>query len=193
VSFDPPRDGPPSAKPPHGKQPRATLSLMLVDVQESTAAGSHAWSSQRAEDGQVMGRVPPNRSYRFTYLMTAAAEDTLSEHELLGTVLAGVAMDDVVPESHLRGVLSDCARSLMTRCAPERHDANGHDRWAAWNLTGRTCLELSVLAPLPAAAMADVADPPSRIDLKASGGHRPMATTPPQGAARRPIGRITEG
>lgn len=189
VSFDPPRD-----RSSNGKPDRAAVCLMLVDIREEQAASTHAWSRHRSDDGQVTGAVPPNRSYRFTYLVTVTAEDTLAEHELLGTLLAGVAMDDVIPEPHLRGVMTDCVRSLMVRCAPERPDLGGHERWAAWNLTGRTSLELSVLAPLPAAAMQDVAPAPSHIELKPSGGYRPMApATPPVGAGRRPTGRISEG
>lgn len=187
VSFDRPGE-----QTTNGKQGRPALCLSLVDVQEHQAASTHSWSGQRSDEGQVVGRLPPNRIYRFTYLVSAIARDTLTEHELLGTVLVGLAADDVVPEQHLRGVLSDCGRTLMVRCAPDRQDARASEQWPTWNLTGRTCLELRVQAPLPAAAIADVAAAPSHVNLATSGARLPPAT-PPAEPRRRPTGQISEG
>lgn len=171
--------------------PRPTVTLALVDVQEDQAAGSHSWSTQRAEDGQVIGRVPPQRRYRFTYLVTASGPDTRGEHEVLGSLLAGLALEDVVPDPFLRGVLADCHRTLLVRCAPERESTDHRERWSAWSWAGRTALELVVLAPLPAAAVQAVADPPSHIDLRSAGAFRPPVATS-SAVPRRPSGRITE-
>jgi hypothetical protein len=174
------------------KQSRAALALTLVDLQEEQSAGTHSWSSHRSDEGQVVGRVPPRRVYRFTYLITAFAKDTVAEHELLGNVLVGLASEEVVPEPHLRGVLSDCGRSLMVRLAPERPEAAHLERWGPWQLTRRTTLELCVTAPIPAGALEAVAPVPSQFHLAASGSYRPPPSEPAPQSGRRPTGRISE-
>jgi Pvc16 N-terminal domain len=182
-------DAPPTGQPADSGRP--TLCLALVDVQEDQSAGSHSWSTERSGDGQVVGRLPPQRRYRFTYLVTACGRDTRTEHEALGVLLAGLALEDVVPDPFLRGVLEDCHQTVLVRCAPERATTDDRERWGAWSWARRTALELVVLAPLPAAAVQAVADPPSHIDLRSSGSYRPAATAGAT-APRRPSGRITE-
>jgi len=188
MSLTPSRDGEP-ATPPE----RPTVILSLVEVREETAAGIHGWSTHRSDEGAVVGRIAPNRRYWFTFLITASAADTLTEHAVLGAVLTGLAQEDVVPEAHLKGALSDCGRMLLVRCAPERPDLSGHDRWRAWQLLGRTSLELQVLAPLPASALQEVAQPPSHVDLRSSGPYRPLPAQAGPPGTRRPSGRVTEG
>lgn len=178
------------AVPDTAVQDRPTLSLTLVDIQEDPSAGTHSWLPQRSEDGTAIGRVPPNRRYRFVYLVSAFASDTLVEHSVLGAVLIGCSFDDVIPEKCLRGVMSECVRMLVVRCAPHRPEAEGHLRWPGWSITRRTSLEIEVLAPLPAAAVQEVPEPPSQFDLRSSGAYSPRQATPPP--PRRPVGRITE-
>lgn len=185
-------------RPSHEDEPapppkRPTITLSLVDVREDPVAGIHGWSTHRSDEGAVVGRMPPNRRYWFTFLVTASAADTATEHAVLGAVLAGMAQEDVVPETHLKGALSDCARMLLVRCAPERPDSSGDDRWRAWQLLGRTSLEVQVLAPLPAAALQEVAEPPSHVDLRSSGPYRPLPAHPAAPGLRRSSGHITEG
>ena len=189
VSFDLPGDQEGGA----AKRSRAALSLTLVDLQEAQSAGTHSWASQRSDEGQVVGRTPPRRVYRFTYLITATAKDTVAEHELLGNVLVQMASQEVIPETHLRGTLSECGPSLMVRLAPERPDAETHERWSPWLLTRRTTLELRIMAPIPSGALESVAPAPSEFHLAASGSYRPP--TPPEAprTGRRPTGRISEG
>lgn len=195
ISFEPAAS---AAGSPAGDRP--TLTLALVEVQEDQAAGTLSWSTRRNDEGRVVGRMPPTRRYRFTYLVAAVAADTGAEHATLGSVLVGLAADDVVPEEHLRGVLADCAHELVVRCAPQRPEPGGRERWSSWQLAGgRTALELEVLAPLPAAALQDVAEPPSHLELHGSprysppgslGGAPDDAAGPP--VQRRPTARISE-
>ncbi|MGH8574430.1 MAG: Pvc16 family protein, partial [Gammaproteobacteria bacterium] len=85
VVFDLPSFDGPSARP----DDRVVLALHLHDVREEGELTPGDWNELRNDEGRLVGRLPPQRRYRLTYLLTAWAADTLDEHELLGTVLAG--------------------------------------------------------------------------------------------------------
>ncbi len=172
---------------------RPALSLVLIDVREDLAASTHVSTVMRSDEGVVIGRDPARRRYRFTYVMTAFAKETVEEHAVLGSVLAGAATTGVLPEPFLRGAMSECAGQVLMRCAPQRNEELDHDPFPTWRIAGRLALELEVLAPLPAAAIEEVAEPPSRIELHSSGSYVPRQ---PNGAGavqpRRPTATITE-
>lgn len=152
-----------------GDRPAApVLVLHLHDVREEGEMTPGSWSEVRDAGGTLVGRLPAQRRYRLTYLVAAWAADTLAEHEALGSVLAGCAVHHVVPLAALRGVLADGDQPLMTRCAPVDRGCDPRELWAAWRIAPRTALELSVLATLPLAAMLEVAEPPSGIDLRSA-------------------------
>lgn len=173
-----------------------TLVLHLFDVQEEPGGGA-AWAPVRDGAGRVVGRMPPQRRYRLRYLLTAAAADTLAEHELLGHVLAGCALHEVVPAAHLAGALAMAGGDVVVRCAPARGDA-GPDRPAAdpaegWRATRRTTLELWVTAPLTLDAWQEAAPPPGHVELGAVRKSRSQAlSTPAATEAQPPTRRVTE-
>ncbi len=141
------------------------LGLYLHDVREEAEMTPGNWSDIRGESGVLVGRMPPQRRYRMTYLVTAWATDTLAEHELLGNVLAGCALHHVVPTAALRGCLADTDQPVMVRCAPAERGLDPRELWAAWRIPPRTALELSALAALPTTALVDFPTPPRKIDL----------------------------
>lgn len=182
----------------------SALSLHLFDVQEEPGAGTAGWAPLRDADGRMIGRLPPLHRYRFRYLMTATAKETLDEHELLGRVLTGCALHEVVPHEHLTGSFAAAEAEVLVRCAPARPDGPPQPG-EGWRVSRRTTLELSVLAPLVLDAMQEVASAPTSIDL---GTHRLGTDRGPgpgdgrgDDAARpddrplpsRPAHRITEG
>lgn len=172
---------------------RPELSLVLVDVREDLSAGTHVSSAVRSDEGVVVGQRAPRRRYRFTYVITAFAAEAAEEHAVLGSVLAGAAQVLVLPDAFLRGAMADCAGTVHVRCAPEREDTHDRDRWATWRIAGRAALELEILAPLPAAALDEVAEPPSRIELHTAGAHVPRQSNGAAAVpARRPTATITE-
>lgn len=177
-----------------GESDRLRLSLVLVDVREDPAASTHLPTRLRSDEGVVVGQLGPERRYRFTYVLSAFAAEPLDEHAALGSVLAGAAQIAVLPTSFLRGAMTDCAGSVFVRVAPYRDEAD-HDRWPSWRVAGRLALELEVLAPLPDLAAAEVAEPPSRIELHTSGAlagrRQPNGSGAP--TPRRPKATITEG
>jgi hypothetical protein len=193
ISFEPPGTvEPPSAKAAKG----GVLSLFLDDVRMDSDASDAGWASLRGEDGVVVGRVPPTRRYRFAYILVAQAADALAEHDLLGRVMSGAALHEVVPAEHLAGDLAHAEGSVLVRCAPPKRWADPEHLWRAWGVAPRATLELSVLAPLLMPYIMDVAQPPSRLDLGTSSsrtGHADGANG--QEAAQRPrlTHRIQEG
>ncbi len=189
VSFDPPEQG----------EDEPCLWLYLHQVREEPDGGLAGWGTLRNDDGVVSGRVPPTRRYRFTYLMTAQASGAIAEHAILGDVLAGTAMHEVVPAAHLQGSLKHAEQALIVRCAPETVLADGRDLrdlWSAWGSVPRTVLVLSVLAPLSLDLIQEVAAPPSRVELGsrrtngAAGAPGTAAPDPPE--TRRPAHAIRE-
>lgn len=179
-----------------GVDDRPTVTLTLLDVHEDQEASALGWMDVRSADGVATGRTPPRRQYRFTYLVSAVAQDVGSEHGVLGAVLAGTAAISVIPEEHLRGTLTECARQITVRCAPDRPDREHRDRWLPWSTAGgRTALEMDILAPMPAAAVHEVAAPPSQMELRSSRRPPdPPADRQPvdHDSPRRPISRISE-
>lgn len=63
------------------------LGLYLHNVREEAEVTHGGWSELRADDGSLVGRLPPQRRYRMSYLVTAWSTDTLAEHDLLGLSL----------------------------------------------------------------------------------------------------------
>ena len=179
--------GPPADPEARTRKGAASIALFLHEVREDADGSAAGWSELRNDEGRLVGRMPPSRRYRLTYLVFATAQDVRTEHDLLGRVLAGSALTEVVPPEHLAGSLADVEATMIVRCAPARGHADPSELWAAWRLAPRTTLELSVLAPLPLSYVAEVAEPPSSVDLRVRrGAADPAAPTAPRPAPRRP-------
>ena len=189
ISFEPP--GPGGA---HTKRaaPVGCLAVVLLGVREEADGSLSGWAELRADDGLVMGRVPPSRRYRFTYLLVAQAADALTEHEVLGRVLSGAALHEVVPVEHLRGSLEGAEHAVIVRCAPATGSIDSQQVWGVLGTTPRASLELSVLAPLPLAALLDVAAAPRHIELGAGWVPSDGSGTDQQEPPLRPTRRIQE-
>ena len=59
---------------------RPTVDLFLYDVIEDTDRRSADWEDHRGDDGRVIGRQPPVRYYRLSYLVSAWGKSTEDEH-----------------------------------------------------------------------------------------------------------------
>jgi hypothetical protein len=161
---------------PVGRDPSdPALGLYLHEVREEGEVTPADWSAIRGDDGMMVGRLPPQRRYRMTYLVTAWAADPLDEHEILGRVLAGCAGHYFVPTEHVTGVLADAGQALMVRCAPFDRACDPRELWAAWRIPPRTALEITVLAPMPVALLTDIPLPPRKLAVSSS--------RPPEGAS----------
>lgn len=161
------------------------LGLYLNEVREEAEVTPADWSALRGDDGRMIGRLPPQRRYRLTYLVTASAASTLDEHELLGRVLVGCAVHHAIPPAALRGSLMDVGQAVMVRCAPYERGCDPMQLWAAWRIPPRTALDLSVLVPLPVAALTDLPLPPRTVSLSST---RPPGGQPGFQPGEQPLG-----
>lgn len=192
VTFDPaPPPETTSTVKGRAKSSAAVVALELYDVRLDADASTAGWASVRDERGVEVGRVPPAKTYRFTYLLTAQASDALAEHDVLGKVLTAAAMHEIVPEVHLVGVLAESGQQVLLRCAPARPLTDTHERRHREEVR-RVALELSVLASLPQAGVADLPAPPSQVELGTR--RRVVREVPdPHALVPRPTTRINEG
>jgi hypothetical protein len=194
IVFDAPAGWTPAAGPA-ATTDRTLLWVFLHDIRQELDAGAAGWSSMRDDSGVVVGRMPPRRSYRLTYLLVPLVERTVDEHRLLGQVLAGALRHEVVAVHLLAGTMRGSEEPVLARVAPAAPSIDQQQFWAAWELAPRTSLELSVLAPMPPERMEPVAGPPSRVDVGAerlAPAQRPPARADDAPGRPRPVGRVTE-
>ncbi|MFG3712519.1 Pvc16 family protein [Micromonospora sp. NPDC049460] len=162
------------------------VSAFLLDVEEDSSGVSASWDDLRDATGQVTGRRPPGRRYRFSYLLTAWGPDTEREHRLLGDLLVGCAGCTALPVRFLVGALARANQSVVVRSAPRREGDAG-SAWLPHGGAARTGLHLQLLVPYVPEATTDLAPAPREVSVSA-GRHD---DTPGARAARRP-GRISE-
>ncbi|MEU1757037.1 Pvc16 family protein [Micromonospora matsumotoense] len=165
------------------------VSAFLLDVEEDSAGVSATWDELRDANGQLVGRRPPGRRYRFSYLLTAWAADTEREHRLLGELLVGCASCTALPTRFLTGAVARANQPVVVRSAPRREGDTG-SAWVAHGGTARTGLHLQLLVPFVPEPETDLAPPPREVSVN-SGGGRPGGPggTPP---GPRPRGGISE-
>ncbi|QDY06329.1 MULTISPECIES: Pvc16 family protein [unclassified Micromonospora] len=164
------------------------VSAFLLDVEEDSAGVSATWDELRDADGQLVGRRPPGRRYRFSYLLTAWAADTEREHRLLGDLLVGCASCTALPSGFLTGAVARANQPVVVRSAPRREGDTG-SAWVGYGGTARTGLHLQLLVPFVPETQTDLAPPPREVSVN-SGGGRPAG--PGGVAGRRPRGGISE-
>jgi hypothetical protein len=190
ISFE----SPPPREERKGRAAGPTLWLHLHHVRADPDGSTVGTRSLRGDDGVVIGRVPAIRRFRLIYVLTAHAADTLTEHDILGNVLARSAVYEVIPDEFLRGSLAVAERGVHVRCAPAEREVDLRELWGAFRIAPHTALELSVLAPLTSEYVEEVAAPPSRLEM-GSGRlpGRPVPEAGPQQARPRPAAQVSEG
>ena len=178
--------------PPRADRPDDALLLngFLYDIREDVSSLAAYSDDIRSQDGAVAARRMPIRRYRLRYLLTAGPSSAVSEHQLLGAVLAGCVEHQTVPADCLTGSLADTGHLVTLRCAPADEQPVGIDPWVRLGLPPRTILDLVVIAPLIPPSHGDLADAPSEFDLRPSARRRQPPRLPQPG--RRPRGRVTE-
>lgn len=178
VSFDIPGK---SFREQSRKRPTVNSFLYRVRQDPNRLAGN--WVGVRARDGRVIGRQPPIRHYRVYYLLTAWTGDPESEHELLGTVLATLALQDTIPLPHLTGSLLEAGEPIPVTVADPEFPAASMDVWQALGIPPRGSLDLVVTTPLVPPLITDLAPAPRQLEVDAESKPRP--DTPGEPAAGR--------
>jgi hypothetical protein len=158
----------------------ATIDLFLYDITEDTERRSSDWEDFRGDDGRVIGRQPPVRYYRLSYLVSAWGKSTEDEHALLSGVMRALLGGEVLPAQFCRGSLAEEESPVLVRlCLPVTDPpARTHDLWSSVGQPARSSLEISIVAPLRPALITDIAAAAEEISLN-------MNTDPKQAKAKQ--------
>lgn len=162
------------------------VGVFLHGIRQDAAGRSSTWTDVRDADGRVVGRQPPVRNFRLTYLLTAwAAADgsgadsnggsgpsarTVAEHEALGQILSASAQIETLPAVCVKGVLAEGGLPTALLCAmPEASEPAGGSTeiWSGLGVGPRACVQVVLVAPLRPPMMADLAPPAREIVLNA--------------------------
>jgi hypothetical protein len=155
--------------PPHRCAQRSgeVLSVFLDDIEEDPTGATGTWGDLRDPDGHLVGRRPPGRRYRFSYLVTAWAADTEREHRLLGEVLLGCATCLSLPADALTGVLARNSNEVLVRSAP--HRGGPEPVGDPFGPAARTSLRLQLLVPYVAEVLTELAPAPQQVSVNSAG------------------------
>jgi hypothetical protein len=189
VAFDAPTPG------WAAMQEGQVLDVFLYDVREDLDARSGDWVDVRNEQGRVVGRQPPVRHYRLSYLVSAWADRPEDEHRMLGRVLGTVPDQQVMAAGTLDGRLGDQNLPVPLRVAVDQAPLGSVELWSAVGSPPRASCHLVVVVPVRPPLVTALEAPAARLDLgvrkEAPGTIEPAAA---QGAPKRrwPGSRVSE-
>ncbi len=171
-----------------------TLDLYLYDIREDLDRRETQWEPVRNERGDKVGRQPPGRRFRLSYLVTAWTQRPEDEHRLLSACLRTFLRHEALPPDRLTGALSrQPLPVLLTVGYPPGPDRSLADVWSALGGELKPSLDLVATVPFPVEILEEAAKPVIRpIELALSGGGASerragrVAIRRPSGAARRP-------
>lgn len=174
VRFDAP--GPRWADRPAGP---LVVGVLLHAVRQDSAGRHSAWTDVRGADGLVVGRQPPVRHFRLSYLLTAWASagadvdglgrsaQTIAEHEALGQILSACAQTETLPAECMKGVLAESGLPTALLCAPAESAESAGDVRSGLGVGPRACLQLVLIAPYRPPVVTELAPPAREIVLNA--------------------------
>lgn len=138
-----------------------TVNLFLCRVTEDPRAREGSWTEHRDERGRVVGRQPPPRRYRASYLLTAWDADTEAEHALLGSALTALAGYDMVPAE----LLGKSLGQPVTIDVGHPELGSAMPAWDSLGIRPRACLDVVVTVIVVPMPVTDLAEPPDTVDL----------------------------
>lgn len=160
------------------------VDLFLYDVTEETDRRSGDWEDRRGEDGRLLGRQPPVRYYRLSYLVSAWAKDVAEEHALLADVMRACLDGEMLPTAFCLGALAEEETRVLLRLGlVATRTTAAHDLWSALGQPARSSLDLAVVAPLRPALFTDLAAPAEQISLNMNAEPKPAAPAEAPGQA----------
>jgi hypothetical protein len=145
------------------------VSVFLYDIREDVSLRDVTPTTIRNAESRVTGRRPPPRYFRLSYLVSVIAEEPQTEHWVLGELLSALMLVELIPETHLRGVLVE-EKVRLTKALPLGSDRSVGDLWTALGRKLRPALELVVTAPLRREVGYTTAPPPQhgRVHINTS-------------------------
>lgn len=143
VSFDAPN------KEWAGRLNKPTVNVFLYDIREDVGRRDVAPQPVRDDNGTIIGRRPPARRLRLSYLLTAWTQRPEDEHRLLSALLYGLVRSDELPPELLVGSLATATVPTLTTLAlPPTQDRSLSDVWTAMGGELKASIDLVVIAPL---------------------------------------------
>lgn len=83
------------------------LNLFLNDVREDVNRRTANYLDIRNDDGVIISRRPSERTFMFTYALSAWTSRPEDDHELLGAALVNLLQYEHIPEEFTSGVLHE--------------------------------------------------------------------------------------
>jgi hypothetical protein len=131
------------------RQNKPTISAFLYDIREDMVRRDVAPLPVYDETGQVVGRRPPPRRFRLSYLLTAWTQRPEDEHRLLSALLAGFLRSDRLPEELLAGSIADSpVPTVITLAIPPPRDRSLSEIWSSLGGELKPSIDLVVIAPI---------------------------------------------
>lgn len=119
---------------PKDKKPR--LYLYLHDVRENLPLRDESFHVKRNPSEWSVAKRPGAIRLDLAYIIAVAAEDALTEHRVLGDVLAALIRNNVVPDKYLaQSLLDEAPNSLLLSVAQPDHAAHS-DHPKLWQSIG---------------------------------------------------------
>lgn len=135
-----------------GRRNTPTLDVYLYDIREDMKRRQVGLVEERDEDGTVVGRRPPPRQFKLSYLVTAWTQRPEDEHRLLSSVLAAFIRYDTLPGDIVGGSLADAGIPVSVYVGlPPPEDRQISDVWTALGGELKPSLDLLVVAPIDTA------------------------------------------
>jgi hypothetical protein len=111
------------------------ISLFLYDVRENLELRTNQWELQKQANGVTSRRRSPARvdcSYLITAWASSSAPDPAAdEHRLLGEVMAVLLRHRTIPDTHLRGRLTDQEPPVRARVMTDNQLQSIGEFWQA--------------------------------------------------------------
>ena len=134
-----------------------TLDVYLYDIREDLRRRAQGVVNMKDETGRIVGRMPPARHYKLSYLVTAWTQRPEDEHRLLSAVLGCFLRYDKIPEDMLAGSLNQMGLPILSSIAlPPPEDRALSDVWSAMGGELKPSLDLVVTTPIDLGRLSDV-------------------------------------
>ncbi|MFE3553436.1 DUF4255 domain-containing protein [Streptomyces sp. NPDC059193] len=166
------------------------LNLFLHSIEEDTAKRQAGDTNVIDENGVVVGRSKPPRSFRLGYAMTVWGHSPRDEHRLLGTLLEWcVATERLTPAPSVYGGTSLLERpTLHLREVPDGAESPASKLWSGLGTPARPVLDLLVTVPVSPPGTKVTTEPIREFGLRAATLDPPIVPPEPRPRAPRPRG-----
>src|SRR5699024_8972097 len=123
-----------------------TVNMFLYDIREDLRWRERGFAPRTGPDGEVIGRVPPPRMFKLSYLVTAWTSRPEDEHRLLDSLLGVLLGQEVIPPELIGGDLAG-ARIAMSVGLPPPEDRGFADVWSSLGGQLKPSVDVVVTAP----------------------------------------------